>query len=96
MGALIGMLVKVVVGEAIKNKLTPGYMSSKDRTEATGKGMVQSKTVWGVALASLGPVLAPLLGLDDAGLQAVVSNLTVMLGAALAIWGRFTAKKKIG
>lgn len=89
---LIGKMVVGLIGQAITDKIT----FKETVEEPVGKGLVQSKTVWGVALAALGPVIAPRLGLDDSGWQEVISNLSVLIGAALAIWGRIKAAKPIG
>jgi len=65
------------------------------------KSPFASKGVWGSALAIAGvalPKLLPLLGFDageSAAIVDLVGQLVAVIGGALALYGRLTAKKAI-
>ena len=70
---------------------------SKDLSgERQGKGLVRSKTAYGVVLMAL-PLVLGWFGLEwgEADLQTGAEQITVMVGAALAIYGRVKATGKI-
>lgn len=58
------------------------------------KNPLQSKTLWGLAVALVGPWFARKCGvtLDDAAQQQIVEQIITAIGAALTIYGRFTAE----
>lgn len=58
------------------------------------KHPLQSKTIWGLIVALLGPWLARKCGvtLDDKAQQEIVEQIITGIGAALAVYGRFTAE----
>jgi len=68
--------------------------TKKDTNDA--KGLLQSKTVWGVILMVFA-FFAPKLGLDlNAETQSVISDqLVTIVGAVLAIIGRVNASKDV-
>lgn len=59
------------------------------------KGILQSKTVWGVIVMVLA-TLTPRLGLDIGDQTGLVTDITALIGAILAIYGRVKAVKKVG
>jgi len=59
------------------------------------KGLLQSKTVWGVIVMVLA-TLTPRLGLDIGDQTGLVADITALIGAILAIYGRIKAVKKVG
>lgn len=61
------------------------------------KGLLQSKTFWGVVVMAIAGVLRPIFGivLPEETQQAIAHDLTVAAGAFLAIWGRIAASAKI-
>ena len=67
--------------------------------EKEHKFILKSKTIFGIAIALI-PQLALLLGFDwsavDAGqLQSLADTALPLIGSALAIYGRMTAKKAV-
>lgn len=57
------------------------------------KSFLLSKTVWGLVLAVASPIAARYgFTIDEA---AWVNDIVTALGAALAIYGRFTATKEL-
>ena len=95
-GALIGKMIVGAVGEAIVKKVTGRTVVHPN----DNKGLIQSKTVWGVGVASLGgwvfSLVSGWIGIDVSHLQAIVETLTVTAGSLLAIYGRIKAEKVIG
>ena len=91
MGAIIGTIVTNLVGEAIKDKIA-GNMPASD----PAKGIVQSKTMWGLAIAALAPWLMRKTGLDIGEFQSVVDSIVVLFGVVMAWWGRKTASRSMG
>ena len=60
------------------------------------KGLLQSKTFWGVLVVVLIPVLQRVgIDIDDVTGTEIAGELVTLAGAALALYGRVTAKKKI-
>ena len=59
------------------------------------KGILQSKTVWGAALAVVA-TLAQLAGYDIGDTNFLAEQIVAVIGGALAIYGRITAVTKIG
>lgn len=60
------------------------------------KSIFESKTVWGVIVMMLSHFLPSLgVNLDEASQGAISEQFTILIGAGLAIWGRFTAKAPI-
>jgi len=59
------------------------------------KNLLQSKTVWGAVLAFVGVVMNA-MGFETEALQGLDGDLVTIVGAALAIYGRIKAVKKIG
>ena len=92
MGALIGTLVSTLVGEALKNKMAGNAPLKK----SNGKGLIQSKTWWGVMLMGL-PMVFKWFGweLSDAGAQELANQAVIVVGGLLAIYGRVKASKPI-
>jgi len=60
-----------------------------------GKGILQSKTVWGSALAVLA-TLAQIAGYDIGDTNGLAEQVVAVIGGLLAIYGRITAVAKIG
>lgn len=64
------------------------------------KGLLASKGVWGGVIAFLGVVLSifhvDFGAADQAATLDAVYQIVSAAGALLAIWGRITAKKRIG
>lgn len=60
------------------------------------KGLLQSKTFWGVVVLLLVPLLRR-AGLDigDAAGSEIAGDLVAIAGGAVAIWGRVSASKPI-
>ena len=88
MGAIIGSIVQNLVGEHLKSRLT-----GQDSRVDPAKGIVQSKTMWGLAIATLAPWIMRKTGLDMGELQSAMDSIPVLIGVALAWWGRKTAKR---
>lgn len=59
------------------------------------KGLLQSKTIWGIILLIAGPLLAK-YGITSDDAQHAVSLITEAVGAVIAIYGRIVATKPIG
>jgi len=59
------------------------------------KGILQSKTVWGAAIAVLA-TLTQLLGYDLGDTNGLAEQVVAVIGGVLAIYGRVTAVSKIG
>ena len=59
------------------------------------KGILQSKTVWGSALAVLA-TLAQISGYDIGDTNGLAEQVVAVIGGLLAIYGRITAVAKIG
>lgn len=59
------------------------------------KSFLLSKTVWGTIL-TVAALVAPKLGLDLGEQGAWADEIVGFFGAALALYGRITAVKKIG
>ena len=68
-----------------------------DRPITDTKGLMGSKTVWGVVIMLLAPYLQRWFGLDLSGETGVgvANDLPVLFGAFLAIYGRVKASGKI-
>jgi len=62
---------------------------------AETKGMLQSKTIWG-AITSIVAILSMKFGYDIGDQAMIVNAIIGAVGAALTVWGRITAVKKIG
>ena len=65
------------------------------------KSILQSKTIWGIAIAAL-PTLLSLFGLSvtdvaafSAGATEIVDALITLAGSAVAVWGRIAATKNL-
>ena len=93
MGTIIGTIVTNIVGEAIKYKLGG---SPPAVPHMPTKGIVQSKTMWGVAITAISPFLASWIGLEGTEMAVVVQALTALVGVTLAWYGRKTAKRAMG
>lgn len=59
------------------------------------KGILQSKTVWGSALAVLA-TLAQIAGYDIGDTNGLAEQIVAVIGGLIAIYGRITAVAKIG
>jgi hypothetical protein len=59
------------------------------------KGILQSKTVWGSALAFIA-TLAQIAGYDIGETNFLAEQIVAVIGGVLAIYGRVTAVTKIG
>ena len=59
------------------------------------KGILQSKTVWGAAIAVIA-TLAQIAGYDLGDTNGLVEQIVAVIGGALAIYGRITAVAAIG
>ena len=59
------------------------------------KGILQSKTVWGAAIAVLA-TLAQILGYDLGDTNGLAEQIVAVIGGLLAIYGRVTAVTKLG
>ena len=92
MTALIGKLFTGFIGDALVKKITGGLSQLED-----SKGLVQSKTFWGVLIMAA-PTIATWLGwsLSEAETQGIITAGTEAFGALLALWGRIKAVKPIG
>ena len=91
MGTLIGIFLTNLVGERLKNRLVGG----ETRLDPA-KGIVQSKTMWGVAITAISPFIASWLGLEGTEMAEVVQAITALVGVALAWYGRKKAKRALG
>lgn len=92
---MIPFLMKMVaatVGEAVVNKMRKEPVL----VPYDAKGLVKSKTAWGVVLMGLGPVVGGWLGWDSMDWGALAEQLTVAVGAVVAIYGRIKASGPIG
>ena len=65
--------------------------------EPAGKGLMGSKTVWGVVIMLMAPYLHRWFGFDVSGETgaAIADDAAILFGAALAIYGRVKASGKI-
>ncbi len=72
-------------------------MPPEEKNGTETKGLMGSKTVWGVLIMLLAPLPQKWLGVDLSGAmgEAVSNELVVLAGAALAIYGRVKASGKI-
>ena len=93
MGTIIGTIVTNIVGEAIKYKLGG---SPPAVPNLPAKGIVQSKTIWGVAITAISPFLASWLGLEGTEMADVIQSVTMLVGVALAWYGRKKAQRAMG
>lgn len=59
------------------------------------KGILQSKTVWGSAIAVLA-TLAQIAGYDLGDTNGLAEQIVAIIGGVIAIYGRVTAVSKIG
>lgn len=59
------------------------------------KGILQSKTVWGAAIAVIA-TLAQIAGYDIGDQNGLVEQIVAVIGGVLAIYGRVTAVAKLG
>jgi len=59
------------------------------------KGILQSKTVWGAALAVLA-TLAQIAGYDLGDTNGLAEQIVAVVGGLLAIYGRITAVAALG
>lgn len=59
------------------------------------KSILQSKTVWGSALAVLA-TLAQIAGYDIGDTNGLAEQVVAVIGGLIAIYGRITAVAKIG
>lgn len=59
------------------------------------KGILQSKTVWGSAIAVLA-TLAQIAGYDIGDTGGLAEQVVAVIGGVIAIYGRITAVSKIG
>ena len=91
MGTLIGTIVTNLVGEHLKNRL-----AGQDVPVDPAKGIVQSKTMWGVAIGAVSPFIASWLGLEGTEMAEVIQGVTLLVGVALAWYGRKKAKRALG
>ena len=55
------------------------------------KAWFKSKTIWG-ALITVGAQSVGAESMDAQGIEAMSTEIVTLIGAALAIYGRFTAK----
>jgi len=76
------------------------YLPARVRTTVKGnimdgiKNIFLSKTIWGALLAVIGAVLSA-FNLDASFLTGAEGEIVTVLGAALAIYGRIVAVKKL-
>ena len=59
------------------------------------KGILQSKTVWGSAIAVLA-TLAQIAGYDIGDTGGLAEQIVAVIGGLIAIYGRVTAVAKLG
>lgn len=59
------------------------------------KGILQSKTVWGAAIAVIATLLQ-IAGYDLGDTNGLAEQVVAVIGGALAIYGRITAVAAIG
>lgn len=59
------------------------------------KGILQSKTVWGSAIAVLA-TLAQIAGYDVGDTGGLAEQVVAVIGGLIAIYGRITAVAKLG
>lgn len=97
MSTLIGGLVANIVGEVAKNKMGDWLNFTKTPAPKNpGKGMVQSRTMWGAVLIALGPFVTAKLGLGEGQVAEVIQAVEVIVGVVLVYIGRKGAKRPIG
>ena len=93
LSAFLKQTLTVVIGESWKARLT-----GKSLVVAPyGKGLLQSKTFYGVLMMAL-PVVLGWFGLTlaDAQMQLVAEQIVQIVGAVLAVYGRIKASEQIG
>ena len=59
------------------------------------KNFLTSKTIWGAMIALIATMLH-MMGFDVTGMDGTAEEIVTIAGAAMAIYGRIKAVKKIG
>lgn len=59
------------------------------------KNFLTSKTIWGAMIALIATILQ-IMGFDSTGMNGTAEEIVTIVGAAMAIYGRIKAVKKIG
>lgn len=59
------------------------------------KNFITSKTIWGAMIALIATMLQ-IMGFDATGMNGTAEEIVTIAGAAMAIYGRIKAVKKIG
>ncbi len=59
------------------------------------KNFLTSKTIWGAMIALIATMLQ-MMGFDVTGMDGTAEEIVTIAGAAMAIYGRIKAVKKIG
>lgn len=59
------------------------------------KNFLTSKTIWGAMIALIATMLQ-IMGFDSTGMNGTAEEIVTIVGAAMAIYGRIKAVKKIG
>jgi hypothetical protein len=59
------------------------------------KKFLTSKTIWGAMIALIATMLQ-IMGFDATGMNGTAEEIVTIVGAAMAIYGRIRAVKKIG
>jgi len=97
MGALFSKMAVGLIGRLLMDKVTGNETVN---LPDDSKGLIQSKTAWGIGVASLGgwafSVVSGWLGVDVSDLQEIADILTVTAGSLYAIYGRIKASGPIG
>ena len=81
--SLVGGMLTDVIGEKLKATLT-----GKEVAVNPGKSLVQSKTMWGVFIATFGPTVAGWIGFTPAEFVDLVDGIIIVFGVLLAWYGR--------
>lgn len=71
-------------------------MPAEPANQVQPKPWWQSKTILGLVVTALGPILAQHLGFTDAETEELVGALAVIVGVALGVYGRRKATQPIG
>lgn len=95
--AFIGKLFTGLIGDSLIRKIIDAPPPPLNESQGPTKGLVQSKTFWGVIIM-VAPTVATWLGwsLSEAETQGIITAGTEAFGALLALWGRIKAVKPIG
>lgn len=89
-------LAAIIIGEALRDKAS-GKKSRTNEAVQPGKGLLQSKTFYGLVIAAV-PMIARAMGyeLGVGETEQLVESLVEFGGLALALYGRIRGVRRIG